>query len=127
MLRVLVVSLAILSAPAIAQAPMLGVIMPMSTDQEASTRAAVTARLVDPDSARFGLMVGANQFRSPGSMVVCGWVNARNRMGGYNGFMPFRVILTPSQVIFAGLAATNSEATDILDQCSVAGAVLQRR
>jgi len=43
---------------------------------------AVSARLIDPESAQFRqLRVDAN--------LVCGEVNARNRLGGYTGFEPF--------------------------------------
>lgn len=45
---------------------------------------AVKAVLNDPDSAKFGTLQAGNQ---PGD--VCGFVNAKNRMGGYVGETPF--------------------------------------
>jgi len=48
---------------------------------------AVKDQLVDPDSARFEKIYTGR----PGENFVCGWVNARNRMGGYNGFAGFYV------------------------------------
>ena len=47
---------------------------------------AVQARLVDPESARFGPRVAVSaRERGKDVKVVCGYVNARNRMGGYVG------------------------------------------
>jgi hypothetical protein len=47
-------------------------------------RKAVLARLTDPESAQF------RQMRA-GDDMMCGEVNARNRLGGYGGFEPFVV------------------------------------
>lgn len=47
---------------------------------------AVLAKLVDPDSARFDNL---RYVETPTGQFVCGTVNARNRMGGYNGPAPF--------------------------------------
>ena len=66
------------------------------TVQEKAAIAAVTAKLKDPESARFkGLRIGANG-------AGCGWVNAKNEYGGYTGFAVFFInkegkvaILTP--------------------------------
>ncbi|MDR9772082.1 hypothetical protein RJJ65_05300 [Rhizobium hidalgonense] len=44
-------------------------------------------RLKDPDSARFS---GFNAMVSDkGSITVCGFVNAKNSIGGYTGRSPF--------------------------------------
>lgn len=50
---------------------------------------AVEAILIDPGSAQFRL--------SPARSTdhYCGFVNAKNRMGGYNGFEPFLVRFNP--------------------------------
>ena len=52
--------------------------------QEGPAKDAVKAMLNDPDSAKFeGLQAGIT------SGDVCGYVNAKNRMGGYVGKTPF--------------------------------------
>lgn len=49
----------------------------------AAAKAAVLKKLTDPDSAKFGKIV----YRPSG--VVCGFVNAKNVMGGYAGETAF--------------------------------------
>jgi hypothetical protein len=50
-------------------------------------RASIEARLNDPFSAVFdGVSVVSNE---QGSEVVCGYVNAKNRLGAYAGRLPF--------------------------------------
>jgi hypothetical protein len=47
----------------------------------------VGATLLDPRSAQYrGLLLVRS---SDGGKVICGWVNARNSMGGYTQFVPF--------------------------------------
>lgn len=60
-----------------------------------AAKEAVQALLLDPDSAQFRkLMVRP----ANGSLVsVCGEVNAKNRMGGYNGFQRFYYIVAAKE------------------------------
>lgn len=44
----------------------------------------VRRNLIDPDSAKFGEAIFNKK-----TEAVCGFVNAKNRMGGYTGFNPF--------------------------------------
>lgn len=46
--------------------------------------------LKDPESGRFGMMNAARH--SDGTISICGWVNAKNSYGGYEGEMPFTAI-----------------------------------
>ena len=51
---------------------------------DGDAKKAVSQLLIDPDSAKFeGLTKGTEDY------IVCGRVNAKNRMGGYVGFSPF--------------------------------------
>jgi len=61
-------------------------------DPFATVRAAVGARLRDPDSARFG------EFRRGTAGATCGAVNARNGFGGYTGLQPF--VLPPAGPLY---------------------------
>lgn len=61
----------------------------ISSAQRAAVEAAVVRSLKDPESARFGDMVAAA--KDDISISVCGFVNAKNSFGGYNGFQPFYV------------------------------------
>ena len=55
-----------------------------------SARVAVTARLKDPASVRFGeVRISAPASSLGGGTAVCGFVNARNGFGGYTGMAPF--------------------------------------
>ena len=47
-------------------------------------REAVRNQLIDPDSAKF-----RNEETAEKGAVVCGEMNAKNRMGGYTGFAPY--------------------------------------
>jgi hypothetical protein len=57
-----------------------------ASDKEMMLAAMAMVRwdLTDPDSARFRAVA-----ISPGGKAVCGEVNSRNRMGGYDGFRRF--------------------------------------
>ena len=69
---------------------------------------AIRAMLVDPESARFTWSHGYRQDGFTPSMsrrrhgyTTCGHVNARNRMGGYNGRTTFTVVIDHDRVIHA--------------------------
>lgn len=51
---------------------------------ESEAKRAVRQGLIDPDSAKF-----ESVFTNQKSGAVCGFVNAKNRMGGYVGASPF--------------------------------------
>ena len=52
----------------------------------AKGQAAAMAKLNDPESARFS---DVKVVTTNGRQIVCGHVNAKNRMGGYDGAKPF--------------------------------------
>lgn len=62
--------------------------------EETAIKHAIEAQLVDPASAQFRM----GPIR-PASEYYCGLVNAKNRMGGYNGFEPFMVRFNPDRTI----------------------------
>ncbi len=64
---------------------------------------AVARDLIDPDSARFRDPYAAKTTLTKADVtknvtVVCGEVNAKNRMGGYVGFEPYAVIIENGKV-----------------------------
>jgi len=67
---------------------------PLTANERAQITHTVEAKLVDPAAAQFRL----GSIR-PASEYYCGLVNARNRMGGYNGFEPFMVRFNPDRTI----------------------------
>lgn len=60
----------------------------LSGCSEPDWRVAVEQQLVDPGSAEYRDLKEIEESRAGGSSV-CGEVNSRNRMGGYNGFRRF--------------------------------------
>lgn len=56
---------------------------PMTIDR---AQANIAERLTDPESARYKSLVQVHR-----TGAVCGRVNAKNRMGGYDGFKGFVV------------------------------------
>lgn len=57
---------------------------PSTSDLFAKARAEFNAQLNDYPSARF-----RDVHIIPGINWVCGWVNAKNELGGYAGWLPF--------------------------------------
>lgn len=57
---------------------------PPKPDPFQEVKAAVAAKMVDPESARFQALS-----EKVTGIVYCGAVNAKNRMGGYVGFRKF--------------------------------------
>lgn len=85
-------ALALVSAPILlAAAPSE---RPLRPAEATAIKQAIETQLVDPSSAQFHM--GAIH---PASEYYCGLVNAKNRMGGYNGFEPFMVRFNPDRTI----------------------------
>lgn len=70
----------------------------------------IRLRLVDPDSAQFTWHLGYYRGRwkpflepSVYGYVSCGYVNARNRMGGYAGTSNFAVVIRNDKIVWAGI------------------------
>lgn len=63
----------------------------LSGSQINSIKDSVTYSLIDPTSPLFRNIRGKYAKRADGteSVIFCGEVNAKNRMGGYTGFSPF--------------------------------------
>lgn len=62
---------------------------------EAAARAAVVEDLIDPESARITIerLVDPDPKAGGSCITACGTVNAKNRMGGYTGAVPFRAMV----------------------------------
>jgi hypothetical protein len=65
--------------------------IPITVDEVNRAQAALSSQLIDPVSAQYDLRVAHHIGKAA---VFCGFVNAKNRFGGYTGFEPF--------VIFGG-------------------------
>lgn len=63
----------------------------LTDEQDAEAKAAVVALLKDPESARFGKVVGVGDPNGTGVYSACGSVNAKNSYGGYVGSKLFAV------------------------------------
>lgn len=94
----------------------------LSPPLKAEVTRAVEAQLVDPGSAQFKLGPVKSTDR------YCGFVNAKNRMGGYNGFEPFLVHFNPDGsvkiVVFPGTfdpGLVNEARQAILTACAEGG------
>jgi len=61
----------------------------ISDDAKEVIRYEIRRRLTDPDSAQFRWLDRPDN----GTAVYCGFVNSRNRLGGYVGFVPFVTFL----------------------------------
>lgn len=105
--------------------------------EETAAKNAIQALLIDPASAQFR---GVNIHSSKaGPVSVCGEVNAKNRMGGYNGFQKFYYVIatqeaaidppspgaTPGSLVTSAevnaIAAQDKFMVDELTNCSAAG------
>ena len=63
----------------------------LTSEQISKIQDAATYGLIDPTSPLFRNIRGKYAKREDGteSIIFCGEVNAKNRMGGYTGFSPF--------------------------------------
>ena len=90
-----------------------------SAQQKASIEQAVRDQLSDPDSAKFKLPAFL------GGQVYCGEVNAKNKMGGYNGFAPFQVFVLDragkSSFVVLGVGEPGSSSQALRQTCAEAG------
>ncbi len=89
--------------------------------------AAVRAQLVDPDSAQFSwphgyVKRGYTPFLSKRvyGYATCGYVNSRNRMGGYVGRLPFVVVIDYGQVRYVEVS-TAVTGIDLLERACLNG------
>lgn len=69
----------------------------LSDSETDAVKAGVRSALKDPNSANFGPIGAARYVRDDKSLLVCGWVNARNSYGGYTGMEPFMGVLGPAR------------------------------
>lgn len=85
-------------------------------------RDAVRSKLTDPDSALFRneIMLGGIL-----SGIVCGEVNAKNKMGGYVGYTEFFVVISKLKALdFAGeISRDRLSADHVREVCSKASDV----
>lgn len=72
----------------------------------AKGQAAALSKLNDPDSAKF---TDLRVVTADGRQIVCGRVNAKNRMGGYDGAKPFLFdpAIKQGAIIYGGRAVTD--------------------
>ena len=82
--------------------------------QEASeAKALLQEGLYDGDRARFENVVYT--VLPDGQQTVCGWVNAKNRMGGYVGFERFLVL--DGRIVLHGSRRSSESADTLFGQC----------
>jgi hypothetical protein len=88
-----------------------------TTDEFAAAKRAVLKKLVDPESARWGEFWHGQGTSGP---VICGFVNAKNRMGGYDGMRGFVYVPSVDQsiLLFSGEADPNWAATGVENYCA---------
>lgn len=88
---------------------------PSDTTVKAGAMSAITERAVDPGSVRFRNVFVVRQ--SSGTKAVCGEFNAKNRMGGYNGYERF---------ISAGVGQYTYSEADVADFSTAWSTICQR-
>ena len=64
---------------------------PLSQQRVEVIQQDIRSLLKDPDSARFGKMIGGRDSR--GRLHVCGWVNGKDSSGSYTGMTPFAGVM----------------------------------
>lgn len=90
----------------------------ISAQQEAAAKAVIVEMLKDPESARFSDVVGVERVSAPGSVVICGKVNAKNSYGGYVGSVPFMVAGSKGQLWDSTSPYANIMNSLILELCT---------
>lgn len=75
-------------------------------EEIAKAQAAIVRQLIDPASAQFKITT-IRHVGSAGAVVFCGFVNSKNRFGGYTGFQPF-VLFVDDLTIYDGRPGTGA-------------------
>lgn len=93
--------------------------LPVYAELETILEQAVKNRLKDPESAQFRDMKYW-KFESVtevegGLFYVCGFVNAKNSFGGYNGYKPFYAVMNYEAMAQSPVAALDTDFVESLD------------
>jgi len=91
----------------------------LSDDQSSSLETSITKVLIDPESARF-TDITATQTKN-GLVSACGFVNAKNRYGGYAGSIGFFGSFRESGFELRALATDADEQVRVRDYCRMFG------
>ena len=98
-----------------------GLLITLTDEQIEYVQQGVRNVLKDPDSAIFGQIIAGALDASHTSLMVCGWVNAKNSFGGYVGRTPFagtvEGVFTETAFTLAGIGDTDTEALAVLILC----------
>ena len=81
--------------------------------EKAAIRAEFRKTLTDPESARFRWLAR----KSPDGNTYCGFINAKNRFGGYVGFKPYIAVVEDTFAAIISAGETDTKATANIQQC----------
>lgn len=114
------------SAPVPAERLEPGQVVSLTSQQQNLIREGITKRLNDPESARFGKFGAART--KEGTIIVCGYVNAKNSFGGYTGMAPFMggFLAPPNNNTFEviRIGSRDTERQAIIEVCGQRGVPL---
>ena len=110
----LVLALALALASPVAAAPAKHA--PGAGVEVKSIQRALDAELLDFPSARF-----RDVHMTQDRVDVCGWVNSKNRMGGYVGWTQFHAIPIPGAAAYLTLASDEVSAQVAAQSCAKSG------
>jgi hypothetical protein len=109
----------------IALSALLSAVAAHAEDDEmiAKGKAGVAAKLLDPDSARF---IDVRAIAKNGRQFVCGFVDAKNRIGAYDGAKPFVFIIDDkrikhSAIIYGGGSISDDRLSALADPVAFHG------
>ena len=98
-----------------------GLLITLTDEQIEYVQQGVRNVLKDPDSAVFGRIIAGALNASHASLVVCGWVNAKNSFGGYTGDKPFigtvEGVFIETAFTLSDIGDTDTEALAVLILC----------
>lgn len=84
-------------------------IAPLTTEHVAVVHETIRRSLKDPDSARFTEPVAGTILAKDGSasLLVCGFVNAKNSYGGYTGNKAYQGVIMKGEFVLFGIGDAN--------------------
>lgn len=94
----------------------------LTAAQVTAVQNGVRGALKDPESARFGSIVAGTN--SKGTIISCGWVNAKNSFGGYTGEKPFMGVLTSGGFAPVAVGGDRNEVEVTMRMCARGGLVI---
>lgn len=91
----------------------------LSPEQEQTISEAFKAVLLDPESGMISGLAAAES--ANGTLSVCGYINAKNRFGGYTGKVPFFGTFRDARFEVRSVGQDSDSLQQVMNRCQMFG------